>query len=235
MTQKADQHSTNQDPRRRGDGGRRAPSGSAPSPSRSCPMNADTTAAGARFTLVSRLLHWSMAAMVIVQLLLGVTMVASLSYYPLLLAIHRPLGIAILAFAVVRLLNRITHRPPPFLATMSRIERRIASWSEYLLYALLLAQPLVGWAMLSAVRYPVVLYGPIRLPGIAPDNITLYAGLRQLHTILAFTLFLTFTAHICAVLFHTLVLRDKMIDRMALWPARRATPTTRPPTRASKT
>ena len=99
-------------------------------------MNDTTAAAGARFTLLSRLLHWSMAAMVITQLLLGVTMVASLSYYPLLLSIHRPLGLAILAFAVIRLLNRLTHSPPSFLATMSRLERRIASWSEYLMYAL---------------------------------------------------------------------------------------------------
>src|SRR5258707_391405 len=79
-----------------------------------------------RFTLLSRLLHWSMAAMVIAQLLLGVTMVASLSYYPLLLAIHRPLGIAILVFAVVRLVNRLTHHPPPGLARREpgRITRR---------------------------------------------------------------------------------------------------------------
>jgi cytochrome b561 len=184
-------------------------------------MNVNTTAAaGLRFTMLSRLLHWSMAAMVIAQLFIGATMVASLSYYPLLLAIHRPLGIAILAFAVVRLLNRITHRPPPFLATMSPIERRIAAWSEYLLYALLLAQPLVGWAMLSSARGPIVLYGPIRLPGIAPHNISVFAALRLCHTILAYLLFLTFTAHMCAVLFHTFVLRDRIIDRMALWPAK---------------
>ena len=181
-------------------------------------MNVKAPAVGLRFTLLSRLLHWSMAAMVIAQLFIGVTMVASLSYYPLLLAIHRPLGIAILAFAVVRVLNRITHRPPAFLATMSPIERRIAAWSEYLLYALLLAQPLVGWAMLSAARNPIVLYGPIHLPGIAPHNISVFAALRLCHTILAYLLFLTFTAHMCAVLFHTFVLRDRIIDRMALWP-----------------
>src|SRR5262249_23080874 len=169
------------------------PSGPAQSTSRRCSMSNETSAPPARFTLFSRLLHWSMVAMVIAQLLLGVTMVASLSYYPLLLAIHRPLGVAILAFAVIRLANRLTHRPPPFLATMSRAERRIAMWSEYLLYALLLAQPLVGWAMLSAARYPIVLYGPVHLPGIAPHTITLYAVLRLSHSILALLLFLTFT------------------------------------------
>jgi cytochrome b561 len=183
-----------------------------------------TTTAAARFALPSRILHWTMAPMVIAQLLIGVTMIAALSYYPLLLAIHRPLGVAILAFAVVRLANRLTHRPPPFLATMSRAERRIATWSEYLLYALLLVQPLIGWAMLSAARFPITLVGPVHLPGIAPHDIDIYAVLRECHSVFAFLLFATFTAHMCAVLFHTLVLRDRLIDRMAVWPSKPASP-----------
>jgi cytochrome b561 len=177
-----------------------------------------------RFAVPSRVLHWLMAPMVIAQLLIGVTMVASLSYYPLLLAIHRPLGVLILAIAVVRLVNRLAHRPPPFLSTMSGAERRIATWSEYLLYALLLVQPLTGWAMLSAARFPVTLAGPLRLPGIAPRSIDVFAVLRECHNAFAFLLFLTFTAHMCAVLFHTLVLRDRLLDRMALWRVRPASP-----------
>ncbi|MCV7090170.1 cytochrome b [Mycobacterium interjectum] len=182
----------------------------------------ETAIAPRRFALPSRILHWLMAPMVIAQLLIGVIMIASLRYYPLLLAIHRPLGVLILAFAVVRLANRLTHRLPPFLATMSRAERRIASWSEYLLYALLLLQPLIGWAMLSAARFPITLAGPLQLPGIAPHNLDLYAVLRQAHNVGAFLLFLTFTAHVCAVLFHTLVLGDGLLDRMAVWPSKRA-------------
>ena len=184
----------------------------------------ETTSAPRRFALPSRILHWLMAPMVIAQLLIGVTMIASLTYYPLLLAIHRPLGVLILVFAVVRLANRLTHRLPPFLATMSPAERRIASWSEYLLYALLLVQPLIGWAMLSAARFPIILVGPLHLPGITPHDIDVYGVLRQAHSVFAFLLFLTFTAHVCAVLFHTLVLRDGLLDRMALWPTKRATP-----------
>jgi cytochrome b561 len=187
-------------------------------------MTEGIASAPARFALPSRILHWLMAPMVIVQLFIGVTMVASLSYYPLLLAIHRPLGVLILFFAVVRLASRLTHRLPPFLATMSPAERRIATWSEYLLYALLLVQPLVGWAMLSAARFTIILVGPLHLPGIAPHNIDVYAVLRQAHTVFAFLLFLTFTAHVCAVLFHTLVLRDRLIDRMAVWPTKPASP-----------
>ncbi len=180
-------------------------------------MSAGTGTTSRRFSLPSRLLHWLMAPMVIAQLLIGVTMIAALSYYPLLLAIHLPLGVLILIFAVIRLANRLIHRLPPFLATMSTFERRIATWSEYLLYALLLIQPLIGWAMLSAARFRITLLGPLTLPGIAPHNLDLFAVLRECHSTLAFLLFLTFTAHMSAVLFHTLVLRDQLIDRMALW------------------
>jgi cytochrome b561 len=186
----------------------------------------ETAKAAPRFTLLSRLLHWSMAVMVIGQFFLGVVMVTALAYYPLLLAIHRPLGIAILVFAVVRLINRLTHRPPPFLATMGRRERKMATYSEYSLYGLLLAQPLVGWAMLSAADSPVTIAGPLVLPGIAPHTLTLYAVLRTAHAVLAYLLFAAFTAHICAVMWHTAGLRDGLLDRMALW--RRAKPRRRP-------
>lgn len=182
---------------------------------------AETTGKAVRFAVPSRILHWLMAPMVIAQLLIGVTMVASLSYYPLLLAIHRPLGVLILIFAAIRLVNRLTHTLPPFLATMGPAERRIASYSEYLLYGLLVVQPLTGWAMLSAARNPIASLGPFELPGIAPHNLDLYAVLRQCHDVFALLLFLAFTAHVCAVLFHTFVLRDRIIDRMALWPSKR--------------
>ena len=183
-------------------------------------MTAETSSFSTRFALPSRILHWLMAPMVIAQLFIGVTMIAALSYYPLLLAIHRPLGILILIFAVIRLANRLTHKLPPFLATMSRAERRIASWSEYLLYGLLLVQPLIGWAMLSAARFPIAMVGPFHLPGIAPHNMDVYGILRGCHTVFGYLLFLTFTAHVCAVLFHTLVLRDRLLDRMAVWPTK---------------
>lgn len=183
-------------------------------------MTTGTKAPITKFNLAARLLHWSMAVMVIAQFFIGVTMIAALSYYPLLLAIHRPLGIAILVFAIVRLVNRLTRRLPPFLATMGPLERRIASYSEYLLYGLLLVQPLIGWAMLSAAQSPVVLVGALHLPAIAPHNIALYAALRTAHTVAAYLLFATFIAHICAVLFHTLALRDGILRRMSLWPSR---------------
>jgi len=53
-----------------------------------------------------------------------------------------------------------------------------------MMYALMFALPLVGWGMLSAARYPIVLFGPIHLPPILPVSVGLYSALRQLHSLL---------------------------------------------------
>jgi cytochrome b561 len=155
-----------------------------------------------------------MAVLLLAMLFIGVTMVASLKCYHVLLSIHRPLGILILVLAVIRLVNRMCSTLPPFPATMSPRERRIASASERLLYTLMLALPLVGWGMLSAGHYPITMFGPVHLPPILPANPLLYVVLRKTHTVLAFLLFLTFLGHLSAVLFHTLIIRDRLLRRM---------------------
>jgi cytochrome b561 len=177
-----------------------------------------------QFTLLSRILHWLMAAMLLTMLFIGVAMVASIGDYHKLVALHRPLGIAILILAIVRVINRMLTTLPPFPPTMSPLERRVASASERLLYALMFLLPLVGWGMLSAGNYPIVMFGPVHLPAILPVNPMLYAVLRKTHTILAYLLFLTFLAHLTAVLFHTLVIRDGLLNRMVPWPVRPVSP-----------
>ena len=173
-----------------------------------------------QFTVRMRFFHWLTAAMVLTMLGIGLSMVASLAYYHRLISIHRPFGILILIVVVIRFINRHYSTLPPFLATMSQRERKVASASEYLLYALLFVQPLVGWGMLSAARYPIMLYGSLHLVPILPHNVMLYAVLRRVHTVLAYLLYLTFLAHFGAVLFHTWVLRDGTFSRMAPWRVR---------------
>jgi len=173
-----------------------------------------------QFTVLMRILHWLMAAMVLTMLGIGVAMVASLGEYHRLVSMHRPLGIGILILVVIRFVNRQFSTLPPFPASMSPQERLVAHASELLLYTLLFVQPLVGWGMLSAARYPIVLCGPLHLPPILPHSVMLYAFLRRTHTALAYLLFLAFLAHFGAILFHTLVVRDGLFSRMAPWRVR---------------
>ena len=179
-----------------------------------------TTNTPAQFAFLSRILHWLMAVLLVTMLFIGVSMVAKLGDYHWLLALHRPLGILILILAGIRLVTRLLTRTPALPPGMSQSERRVVKLSEYLLYALFIALPLVGWAMLSAGHFPIVMFGSVNLPPILPAKPELYATLRETHTILAYLLFLAFLAHFGAVLFHTLILRDGLLSRMVPWTVR---------------
>ena len=115
---------------------------------------------------------------------------------------------------VVRVVNRLTHHPPAWPSTIGALEGKVVGLSEKLLYALLLAQPLIGWAMVSAAGEPVVVFGSLHLPRIAPFDAQLFWVLRQAHSVVAYALMATIAAHISAVLLHTLTLRDRLIERM---------------------
>lgn len=179
-----------------------------------------TAAPRTQFALQSRILHWLMAILIVAMAFIGVTMMASLAGYHRLLALHRPLGIAILVLGVIRLINRRLTDLPPFPPTMSPLERRIASASEKLLYGLMIVLSLVGWGMLSAGSFPIVLVGPVQLPAILPARPMLYAALRTTHSVLAYLFVASVLAHVGAVLFHTLVVRDRILDRMVPWPVK---------------
>lgn len=166
------------------------------------------------FPLLSRLLHWTMALLILAMLFIGVAMVSSLSDYHRLVAIHRPLGILLLVLVAVRLINRLLSRPPPLPAAMPAVLRLTAEASHWLLYALMFAVPVVGWAMLSAAGYPIPLVGGVHLPPILPHDRALYAVLRPAHTVLAFLLFATFLAHLGAALTHALVFKDGVFRSM---------------------
>lgn len=171
--------------------------------------------ASGHFNLTARVLHWLMAAMILTMLFVGVGMVASVSQRPWLLQLHRPLGIAILLLAIVRLGNRLRHRPPPLPTDLPWWQKTAALASHWLLYALMLAMPLLGWSMLSAGGYPIVLWPGVQLPPIAPHSPALYAWLRSAHGWLAYLLFATVLGHLCAALFHAWVRRDGVFSSMA--------------------
>jgi cytochrome b561 len=168
-----------------------------------------------RFAASSRLLHWAMALMILAMLFIGVGMAASVSTYALLVAIHRPLGLAILGLAALRLANRWIKPPPPLPDSVPKLQRLAAVGSHYLLYALMFAMPLIGWAMLSAAPQPVVLDAGWRLPALLSPNIETYAALRALHTVLAYVFFATILVHVGAALLHAWIRRDGVFESMA--------------------
>ena len=167
------------------------------------------------FALLARLLHWLMALMIIAMLFIGAGMVTSVSErHEWLIHLHKPLGIAILALVIVRLLVRISTRQPPLPADLPGWQVMAAKASHVLLYALMLVLPLLGWAMISASGEPVMLSTTMQLPSIVPADAQLFALLRKAHGYLAYLLFLTVLLHLAAALFHGWVRRDEVLDSM---------------------
>jgi cytochrome b561 len=78
----------------------------------------------------------------------------------------------------------------------------------------MIAMPLIGWAMLSAAAYPVVLYGGVHLPAIVGVNPELHTLLWDAHFFLAFAFFALILLHLAAALFHKLVRRDGVFEAM---------------------
>ena len=168
-----------------------------------------------QFVLAARVLHWLIALLILTMLFIGVGMVASVSErHAWLISIHKPLGITILILAIIRLIVRLRNPPPPLPADLPAIQKLAAHASHWLLYALMLVIPLVGWAMLSAGGYPVMLGHSLRLPPIFPVNPVAFAILRHTHAWLAMLLFLTFLAHLGAALYHGLIRRDGVLWSM---------------------
>lgn len=175
-------------------------------------MNAPTK----MFALPARVLHWLMAALILAMLFIGIGMVASVSErHDWLIRIHKPLGMAIFILAIVRLFIRLRYPPPPLPADLPAIQKLAAHASHYLLYLLMLLMPLIGWAMLSAGGYPVMLSESLRLPPIFPVSPDAFAVLRHAHAWLALLLLLTFLAHMGAALYHGLIRRDGVLSSMA--------------------
>lgn len=162
-----------------------------------------------------RVVHWLMAIMVLAMLFIGVGMVSTTGpLYPVLLALHRPVGIAILVLVLIRLPLRLATGAPALPDSLSPMEKTIAKASHVLLYLAMIGMPLIGWAMLSAGGYPVQVTKAQILPPIMPHDLTLYAFLREAHTVIALLFFALIPAHLSAALMQGLIRKDGVLRSM---------------------
>lgn len=162
-----------------------------------------------------RVVHWLMAAMVLAMLFIGVGMVSTAGpLYPVLLAWHRPVGIAILVLVLIRLPLRLATGAPPLPGDLRPTQKAIAKGSHVLLYASMIAMPLIGWGILSSGGYPIRLAEGLTLPAILPHDLGLYSALSMMHTAVALLFFALILAHLAAALMHGLIRRDGVLRSM---------------------
>jgi cytochrome b561 len=168
-----------------------------------------------RYTPVAIGLHWLLAFVIVVSFSVGLTM-SDLPLSPTRLKLfnwHKWAGMTFLLLSGLRLAWRLTHRPPPA-PPMPAWQHRATEAAHGALYVLFFAVPLAGWAYSSAAGFPVVLFGAIPFPDIAPVDRALAATLKEVHEALAWALAAVAAAHGAAALKHQFIDRDGLLLRM---------------------
>jgi cytochrome b561 len=169
----------------------------------------------ARYTTVAIALHWVLALMIIGSFCVGVYM-ADLPFSMTRLKLfnyHKWAGITILFLSALRLLWRLTHRPPAGLP-MPRWQRLAANAAHWALYAMFFAVPLMGWAYSSSAGFPVVVFGVWPLPDFVSPDKALAETLKALHGQLAFALAVVVLLHVAGAIRHHFIDRDGLLWRM---------------------
>jgi cytochrome b561 len=173
---------------------------------------------------VAKFLHWTIVVLIIAQFIIaesaddlpnGIEKLQRLS-------LHKSVGMTVLALALVRIGWKLVNRGAPTPVAMPRWQRISAAASHGLLYLLILAQPLSGWAMSSAANVPVTYFGRFQFPMLVAPNHDLHEGLEELHEGLFITLAVVALIHAAAALYHHFRMRDDVLRRMLPWGAKRA-------------
>ena len=167
--------------------------------------------------VVSRTLHWLMAAGIVAMLLFGVWLVRrEPSLRTLwLYSLHKSLGITLLTLAALRLLwHRISPPPPTLSDGVAPWQLKVANVTHRALYSLMLAVPVAGWAASSATGIDTILFGCWTLPSIAPVSEAWDRWGFVLHGWLALALTALIVLHVAGALWRHWVHRDATLRRM---------------------
>ena len=173
-----------------------------------------------RYSLTAIVLHWVLGLALLGIFAVGLYM-TDLPFSPTRLKLynwHKWAGVTILALSVLRLLWRLTHRPP---ALPGKISAAMPAWqhwahhgTHHALYALFFLVPLIGWAYSSAAGFPIVVFGVLPLPDFVPADKALAEMIKPFHELSAFALIGLAGLHIAAALKHQWIDRDGLIKRM---------------------
>lgn len=173
-----------------------------------------------RYTPTARWLHALLGLALVGVFAMGLYM-TSLPFSPQRLKLynwHKWAAMLVLAFSLLRLVWRLTHRPPALPAVIRDAMpawQRLAHHATHAgLYLLFFAVPLLGWAYSSAAGFPVVLFGVLPLPDWVPVSPDLADVLKPLHRLAAYALAALVLLHVAAALKHALIDRDGLLRRM---------------------
>lgn len=174
-----------------------------------------------KYTPAQRAIHWITAALIFGLVPVGIIMAnrgAAGIWDGLtntLYSWHKLFGFIVLCLVVARILVKLKAGSPPYPATMPAWQKAAAHGLHGLVYVLLLAVPLTGWAGVTA--FPaLVTVGGFNLPPMpfVPQSEDLAKTFFRMHMAAAITLVLLVLGHVGAALVHLIVHKDGVFQRM---------------------
>lgn len=168
-----------------------------------------------QFGIISILLHWVMAILLIGLVCLGLYMTSiPISAEKLkLYGWHKEYGILVLMLVIVRITWRLSNMNPS-LASLASWERKAARAVHWAFYGFMFALPMTGWLITSAAGLPVSFFGLFLLPNLISSSDELRNLFEQIHEWLAYGLIATFCLHVAAALKHHFINKDDILKRM---------------------
>lgn len=166
------------------------------------------------YSSVAIAFHWTIALLIVVNLILGLfhdAMPKGWQAMPL----HKAIGITVLILSIGRLAWRIGHRPPPLPASLPGWERTTAHAVHWIFYVLMIALPLTGWMMVSGATTlrPLTWFGLFPIPFLPVSKAAGGFG-HEAHELMGFLFAALVVIHILAALRHHILLRDSTLVRM---------------------
>ena len=151
------------------------------------------------FPASAKWMHWISAVLIICMLFLGVSMIQSLAIWQnSAIKLHQSFGVLVLMLVCVRIVNRLFIQAPALPNELSGLQRFAAKATQALLYVLMITLPLSGWIMRNAAGIPVSFFGIVELPILIDESIKTYSLFRELHGVIAWSLFGVIVLHISA-------------------------------------
>lgn len=169
----------------------------------------------AGYGLITRLLHWVMAAAIPALFVLGLWMVTLNYYSPYYQSapnIHRSVGILLLILLVFRFGWRLANTRPDD-ADLSPLERFAAPIVHWGFYAFLFALMVSGYLISSADGRPVAVFDWFEVPSLVHDK-GLEEPAGEVHEILAYLTIAFMVLHAAAALKHHFLDRTRILTRM---------------------
>lgn len=170
-----------------------------------------------RYPSQSKLLHWLVALSVLTTLPVAITM-TRIADGPLkdnLFVLHKSLGILILVLMLLRWANRLIVGAPAPEPGIAQWQETVSSAVHGALYVLLLAMPLVAWIGMSYAGMTTPFFGLFELPPLPfTKDEALSKEIFVVHRWVGYLLAALAAVHIAAALYHLLILKDFVAQRM---------------------